>query len=366
MLRQSFRARQSRRVTVRNLRRRPPAGTDVARLAGVSQKTVSRVVNGEPLVSEDVRRRVLLAAEELGYRPNSAARARPDLRPDLSDRVCLSRVWAARPGHHARRDGTRLEDTWLLARYHDYRRRGLSGIAGAIEIVLAQGAEGVVISEPIDQGPIELHVDVPVLIFGYLPGLRAPHVISVLNAGDRNAHDATAYLLSLGHQTVHHVAGAASWYASREQIAGWRRALRERDARGVAPIHGDWTAASGFEAGRQLGRELGVTAIFAANDDMAVGVIRGLQAEGRSVPNDVSVMGFDDVPLAAYLTPALSTVRYPFELGASRGIAALIEAIEHPEGSTPTIEEPLGELIIRESTAAPRPINLRGGATGGA
>lgn len=366
MSRQSFRAARGHiRVTVRNLRRRPPAGTDVARLAGVSQKTVSRVVNGEPLVSEDVRRRVLLAAEELGYRPNSAARALTSGRTYRIGFVSLG------SGLHG--PVTTLVATERASKTHGYSlgitttvEGDSSGIAGAIEIVLAQGAEGVVISEPIDQGPIELHVDVPVLIFGYLPGLRAPHVISVLNAGDRNAHDATAYLLSLGHQTVHHVAGAASWYASRERIAGWRRALRERDARGVAPIHGDWTAASGFEAGRQLGRELGVTAIFAANDDMAVGVIRGLQAEGRSVPNDVSVMGFDDVPLAAYLTPALSTVRYPFELGASRGIAALIEAIEHPEGSTPTIEEPLGELIIRELTAAPRPMNLRGGATGGA
>ncbi len=351
-------------MVLKDQRRRPPAGTDVARLAGVSQKTVSRVMNGEPLVSDVVRGRVLLAAEQLGYRPNSAARA-------------LTSGRTYRIGFVSLGSGLHGPVTTLVATERAAKANGYSlgitttvegdstGIAGAIETMLDQGAEGVVISEPIDQGPIDLHIDVPVLIFGYLPGLQAPQVISVLNAGDRNAHDATAYLLSLGHQTVHHVAGAASWYASRERIAGWRRALVERDARDVPLVHGDWTAASGFEAGRQLGRELGVTAIFAANDDMAIGVIKGLQAEGRSVPDDVSVMGFDDVPLAAYLTPTLSTVRYPFELGASRGIAALIEAIEHPEGSTPTIEEPLGELIIRESTVAPRPMSPRGGVTGG-
>lgn len=342
-----------RGMVLKDQRRRPPAGTDVARLAGVSQKTVSRVMNGEPLVSDVVRGRVLQAAEELGYRPNSAARA-------------LTSGRSYRIGFVSLGSGLHGPTATLVATERAAKAQGYSlgitstvegdsaGIAGAIATMLDQGVEGVVISEPIDQGPIDLRIDMPVLIYGYLPGLRAPHVISVLNAGDRNAYDATQYLLSLGHKTVHHVAGPASWYASRERIAGWRRAVRERSAREVPPLHGDWTAASGFEVGRQIVRDRDATAIFAANDDMAIGVIKALQAEGLSVPGDVSVAGFDDVPLAAFVTPTLTTIRYPFQAGASRGIAALIEAIEHPEGPTPTIEEPPGELVIRESTAAPR------------
>ena len=96
-----------------------------------------------------------------------------------------------------------------------------------------------------------------------------------------------------------------------------------------------------------------MTAIFAANDDMAIGVIRALMEAGRSVPGDVSVIGFDDVPMAAYVSPSLSTVRYPFETGASRGVAALVQAIEALTADA-VIEDPGGELVIRESTAPPR------------
>ena len=119
-------------------------------------------------------------------------------------------------------------------------------------------------------------------------------------------------------------------------------------------VHGDWSAASGYEAGRRLARDPGVSAIFAANDDMAIGVIRALMEADRSVPGDVSVIGFDDVPMAAYVSPSLSTVRYPFETGASRGVAALVQAIERLELPTPSIEDPGGELVIRESTAPPK------------
>jgi DNA-binding LacI/PurR family transcriptional regulator len=96
-----------------------------------------------------------------------------------------------------------------------------------------------------------------------------------------------------------------------------------------------------------------VTAVFAANDDMAVGVIRALAESGRAVPGDVSVLGFDDIPTAAYVSPALTTFRYPFEAGAARGVAALVAAIEHPDAPAQALDDPPGELIVRESTAPP-------------
>jgi DNA-binding LacI/PurR family transcriptional regulator len=332
-------------------RPRRPAGTDVARVAGVSQKTVSRVMNNEPLVSDEVRRRVLKAAAELDYRPSSAARALNSGRTRHIGYVSL---------------GTALHGpvATLVATERAARSRGFSlgitttaegadGIAEAINAVLQEGAEGIVISEPIDTGAVELSVAVPVLVFGYMPGLDAPRVISALTSGDRYAADATDYLLSLGHETVHHVAGPASWFASRERVAGWSRTLRARHAREIAPLHGDWTAASGYEAGRRLARDRSVTAVFAANDDMAIGVIRALVEAGRSVPRDVSVLGFDDIPAAAYVSPSLTTFRYPFEAGAARGVAALVGAIEHPDVPPQALEDPPGELVIRESTAPP-------------
>ncbi len=223
-----------------------------------------------------------------------------------------------------------------------------------MEALLQEGVEGLVICEPIDLGAIDRRIEVPVLVFGYMPGLTARHIISVLMSGEHNAQEATEYLFAFGHENVHHVAGPVSWYASRERVRGWRRAVRARGATEMPAVHGDWSAASGYEAGRRLARDPGVSAIFAANDDMAIGVIRALMEAGRSVPGDVSVIGFDDVPMAAYVSPSLSTVRYPFETGASRGVAALVQAIERLELPTPSIEDPGGELVIRESTAPPK------------
>ncbi len=353
------------KTTPGTLRRRP-ASTDVARLAGVSQKTVSRVMNDEPLVSDGVRRRVIAAATELGYRPNSAARA---LMSGRTRRIGFVSLGTALHGPVAT-----LVATERAARRFGYSvgvtttDEGANGIVEAVDTVLREGAEGIVITEPIDVGAIELHIEVPVLVFGYMPGLEAPHVISTLKSGARNAADCTDYLLSLGHETVHHVAGPADWYASRERLEGWQRAVRARNARETTPLRGDWSAASGYEAGRRLAADPSLSAVFVANDDMAIGLIRALMEAGRSVPADVSVIGFDDVPTAAFVSPSLTTFRYPFEAGASHGIDALIHAIERPEQPTRAVEDPRGELVIRESTAPPsgggRSQRSHGGATG--
>ena len=331
--------------------RRRVAATDVARLAGVSQKTVSRVMNKEPLVSDDVRRRVLAAGAELGYRPSAAARA---LNSGRTRHIGFVSFGSALHG-----PVTTLVATERAARGLGYSlgitttAEGADGITEAVNAVLQGGAEGIVMSGAIDIGAVEITVEVPVLVFGHMPGLDAPCVISVLTSGDRDAATATDYLLSLGHETVHHVAGPSTWFASRERIAGWSQTLRARGTREVAPLHGDWTAASGYDAGRRLALDPRLTAVFAANDDMAIGVIRALVEAGRSVPGDVSVVGFDDIPAAAYVWPSLTTFRNPFEADAARGVAALVGAIEHPDVPQQEVEGPPGELVIRESTAPP-------------
>ena len=340
---------------------RPPASTDVARQAGVSQKTVSRVMNNEPLVSDEVRRRVLEAARELGYRPNSAARALTSGRTFRIGFVSL---------------GTALHGpiSTLVAAEQAARGKGYSmaitttqagdpgGVAGAIDLALQQGAEAIVLSEPIEEGDLEIRLDVPVLIFGHLAGIHSRHVISILNAGDRSAEMATAHLLSLGHETVHHIAGPPRWYPARERLDGWRRALETNGAPVPEHIAGDWTAASGYDAAVQLSQRDDVTAVFCANDDMALGAIKGFADNGRVAPDDISIMGFDDIPTAAYARPPLTTIRHPFEVGAKRGIEALISTIERPDDPTPEVAEPHGDLIVRES-AGPRPQRL-GGARG--
>jgi DNA-binding LacI/PurR family transcriptional regulator len=118
-------------------------------------------------------------------------------------------------------------------------------------------------------------------------------------------------------------------------------------------VEGDWSAASGYAAGRELAANPDVTAVFAANDDMAIGLIRALTESGRRVPDDVSVVGFDDIPVAAYITPPLTTVRQPFDAVAREGLALLVHAIEKPRDTPPPTGDQPVDLIVRASTAPP-------------
>jgi DNA-binding LacI/PurR family transcriptional regulator len=210
--------------------------------------------------------------------------------------------------------------------------------------------DGIVVSEPIDEGPLSLQVDVPVLVFGAAPVPDAPRIISAGVVSEELARLATDHLLDLGHETVHHVAGPRRWYAARDRTEGWRKALRARGAVEPPVVDGDWSPASGYAAGRLLAAE-DVTAVFAANDDMAIGLIRALLETGKRVPEDVSVVGFDDTPLSAYVTPPLTTVRQPFDAMAASGLRRLVHAIEHPQADDLDLGQPPVEIVVRASTA---------------
>lgn len=134
---------------------------------------------------------------------------------------------------------------------------------------------------------------------------------------------------------------------------GWRAALADRGLSAPPVLHGDWSAASGYAAGRTLAADPAVTAVFAAGDEMAIGVIRALLEAGRRVPEDVSVVGFDDMPVTGYVTPPLTTVRQPFDAGAREGLTLLLHAIEKPGADLPPPADPPVELVVRASTAPP-------------
>ncbi|SEP61089.1 transcriptional regulator, LacI family [Streptomyces sp. yr375] len=326
--------------------------TEVARAAGVSQKTVSRVVNGEPHVSPEVRDRVLRAVRELDYRPNTAARAL------LLGRY--RRIGVVSPGS-ALHGPTSL----LLGLEQAVRRAGYAfalattregrGSAVAAESLLEQGVDGVVLVEPVDVGtPTRLHTDLPVV------GLCGPvdtaggRSAVVRTDGVAGARLATEHLLALGHRTVWHVPGPQNWFGARDRVQGWREALAAADAPEPAlPAEGDWTPASGFAAGRELARLPDVTAVFAANDDTAIGLLRAFAEAGRTVPHDVSVVGFDDIPVAAYLTPPLTTLRQDFAAVTAHAVAVLTATIENqPPPPEPTVLAV--ELRVRDSTAPVR------------
>ncbi|MET7334256.1 LacI family DNA-binding transcriptional regulator [Nonomuraea sp. NPDC005650] len=329
-------------------KRRPPSSTDVAALAGVSQKTVSRVLNGEPYVSEEVRERVLAAARELGYRRNAAARA---LHLGRFHRIGVASIGSSLYG----------PSSLLVALERRAREIGYAftvsftgegdGVSNAVDSLLAQGVDAVVVSDPMDVGQeLRIDPDVPVLSFRPIPGLDGPRVVVTGPSGVDAGRQATEHLLRLGHATVRHVAGPHRWWAARDRARGWREALAAAGAPEPPVLEGDWSPASGYAAGRVLAADPEVTAVFAANDDMAIGVLRALAEAGRAVPGEVSVVGMDDIPAAAYLSPPLTTVRQDFEALARHGLALLAAEIERSSGGPAPGDLP-AHLVVRGSTA---------------
>ncbi|MGP2442712.1 LacI family DNA-binding transcriptional regulator [Streptomyces sp. JW3] len=339
-----------------------PRSADVARAAGVSQKTVSRVFNDEPYVSAEVRRRVLEAAAVLGYRRNGAARALASGRTRTLGVVALGTALYGPVSlligiERAARDaGYGLQVVNTL-------EGDPGGTAGAMESLLEQGVDGIIVSEPIDEGGAPPPVAVPVVVIG-APG--GPGAMSSGGGADLMARAATEHLLDLGHTVIRHVAGPQRWFAARDRMAGWRTALTERGLTPPPVIEGDWSAASGHAAGRLLAAgepdAEPTTAVFAANDDMAVGLVRSLTEAGLRVPDDVSVVGFDDIPLAGYTSPPLTTVRQPFDAVARDTIRRLVLAVEKPDAELPAADEPLVDLVVRSSTAPPSDRGHRTGA----
>ncbi|WP_433435524.1 LacI family DNA-binding transcriptional regulator [Nonomuraea sp. CA-141351] len=333
-------------------RRRPPGSTDVARLAGVSQKTVSRVMNDEPYVSAEIRERVLAAARELGYRRNTAARA---LNLGRFHRIGVVSLGSALYG-----PASQLIELERRAREIGYALSVVNtlegddrGVAKAVESLLEQGVDGIVLSEPIDVGE-ELRIDpgVPMLSLGPIAGLDETQMIISSPSNVDAGREATGHLLGLGHATVWHVAGPSRWWAARDRVRGWREALAAAGTPEPPMLEGDWSPASGYVAGQILAANPEVTAVFVANDDMAIGVLRALAEAGRAVPEQVSVVGMDDIPAAAYLSPPLTTIHQDFKATIVHGLALLVERIEGGSG-TAAQNSPSTHLVVRRSTKPP-------------
>jgi len=325
---------------------------DVAARAGVSHQTVSRVLNSMPGVRPETAARVQEAINELGYRRNRSARLLASSRSRLigvatwgtsqfgPQQMLLALDAAARSSEY------RLS----LRTVHELTE---PEIRQAVDELLEENVEAVVMIIPIETAlryvqAVELGV--PTLVVeGDLS--RTPLTAGVDNI--QGAQLATRHLLELGHESVVHVAGPPGWSEALARVEGWRTELRAWQ-REVPPLRwgGDWSARSGFEAGRSLARERDVTAVFAANDQMAMGLIAALREAGRAVPDDISVVGFDDLPESAYLAPPLTTIRQDFaELG-RRAMGLVDRAVKGEE--RPAVDLVPTSLVLRSCTAAPR------------
>ncbi|MFC4536746.1 LacI family DNA-binding transcriptional regulator [Sphaerisporangium dianthi] len=324
---------------------------DVAALAGVSPMTVSRVLNHPEKVRSETRARVMAAVEELGYRPNSAARVLVTGRSGVLGVVGVdSTLYGPTSTLHAIERAARADGYLIVVCSLDSFTR--DSVAESVRHLRQRSAEGVIVIAPLE-GPSEglrnVPDDFPVVDVG--GGLASPIPVAAIDhrAG---ASRAVRHLLSLGHQTVWHIAGPPTWVDANQRAAGRLDALRSARCEAPDPLIGDWSAHSGYEHGRRLARDPAVTAVFAANDAMAIGLLRALREAGRAVPEDVSVVGFDDIPEAAYIWPPLTTVRQDFGAVGRQAFRLLLHRMGGPNTGLRRLVEP--ELVLRDSTAPVR------------
>jgi DNA-binding LacI/PurR family transcriptional regulator len=304
--------------------------TDVARLAGVSHQTVSRVLNGHPNVKEQTRLRVRAAITELGYRPNRAARTLATGKSQVIGVVAQSSTLYGPAATLAALAEAAVAHGFTVS-VESVRSLEPKPITEAISRHLDQRVAGLVVIAPVATANAaldEIPADTPLVSIDGDP-TRATELVTIDQ--DAGGYAATSHLLDAGHRTVWHVSGPESWFDSRGRIAGWRRALAERDVEAPPLIPGDWSAASGYRAGQVLARLDEVTAVFAANDHLALGIMLALHERGRRVPEDVSVVGFDDVPESAFYLPPLTTIRPDFHVVAAASLDLLLAQIASGE-----------------------------------
>ncbi|GGM61302.1 LacI family transcriptional regulator [Microbacterium saperdae] len=319
---------------------------DVAALAGVSRQTVSRVLNDHPDVAPETQERVRAAMTELGYRINNAARALGTRRSRTLG-VLASDALQYGPSRSiaALEASARDAGYWVSAAFAD--AGDAAAVVAAVDHLVAQGVEGIVVVAPHARTLAvldDLRIDVPVITL-HSAGQGARGLSVDQAAGARLA---VAALADAGHTRIAHLAGPADWLEAESRADGFAAELAARGLDAGPVIEGDWSAGSGYAAVAAV-RSSGVTAVFAANDQMALGLLGGLHEAGLSVPGDISVVGFDDIPDAAYYWPQLTTVRQDFDELARRAVAAVIGGV-----ATEALAPVAPELIARASVAPPR------------
>ena len=334
------------------LRRRGASQADVARIAGVSGQTVSRVANGAPNVDAATRERVLSAMREVGYRPNQAARALRSGRFQSIGVIAfeLSSVGTTHTLDAIAAAATKSGYAVNLLPVLDVTK---DAVEAAFDRLGEQTVDGIIIqieAHLLDEVEILLPEGLPVVVVDSSAHYDYPIIDTDQAQGARLA---TEHLLDLGHETVWHVSGPERSFAADRRRKSWEQTLRARGCTPPPVLAGDWSADSGYDAGLRLADDAEVTAVFAANDQMALGLLHALHERGRPVPDDVSVVGFDDMGEAAHFWPPLTTVHQSFAEVGRRSVDALIREIqsgvhEHQEVLVPT------ELVVRGSTAPPR------------
>jgi len=331
--------------------RRPPGITDVAQAAGVSLSTVSRVLTGSARVSDDKKQRVLTAVAELGYRANGVARA---LQSGRQSMIAVLTGNTSRYGYAMTIQG--IEEAARQAGYivmiAVVESDDPQTVGAAVDLALSQPVAGALVLEYDAPGvaalrAMPLHVPVISVAGSGSRKTPTPHAFIDDRAGARRA---TEHLLGLGHATVHYLGiPSPGWPSGRQK--GWLEALQAAGAAVPNVVECGWDPQEAYARGGELAADQSVTAVLCGNDELAVGVIRALADAGRSVPGEVSVIGFDGEPFVSLLSPALTSVEQDFTHLGHRAVRMLLDRIE--TGSCAQTSSALARLVVRESTAPP-------------
>jgi len=326
--------------------------SDVALLAGVSHQTVSRVLNDHPSVRPETRERVQAAIAELGYRRNTAARTLVTRRSGAIGVMTSGSALFGPTSTLIAVEGA-ARDAGLFVSVATVPRWEAGPLLAVLEHFMDQGVDGVVVIAAHDDAVSAVQsfdAPVPVVMVGprELPA-GGVHAVCVDQYG--GARLATRHLVELGHREVVHLAGPQDWIDGRERVRGWRDELAAAGLSSGTPIDGDWSAERGYQVGRELVAGRLPTAVFAANDQLALGLLHAFAEAGVRVPDEVSVVGFDDVDGSSHFVPPLSTVRQEFgDLG--RRCLEMLRAAIAGEPVEQAVIAP--RLVVRSSTAPPR------------
>lgn len=330
-------------------RARMPSIRDVARLAGVSHQTVSRVLNDHPSIRPETKKRVQDAIEVLDYKPNLAARAL------VTSSTRTIGVLSATIGEFGPTSSiASIEDAARAAGYSvttlNLPETTPEAIGDAIRQLSREQVSGIVALAP------------QVRVFNVLRGMAVGvPLVSLQTASGSDgftlsadqvagARAVTEHLIDLGHTDILHLAGPQDWIEAESRMRGYLDGLREADLPTFPPIRGDWTADFGHFAGLELARRPDFTAVFAANDLMAIGLMHGFRDAGIDVPRQVSVVGFDDIPVAAHVWPPLTTVHQDFPVLGARAVRMLLAQIRGEQ--TPEFVPIVPQLRLRSSSAS--------------
>lgn len=332
---------------IENSESRAPGVREVAAAAGVSRQTVSRVLNDSPRIRPETRERVLAAMSELRFRPNRAARMLTTARSRTIGVLASSASSLYGPASSLDAVENAAREAGYFVTVAHAPSTAEADLLAALDHLVDQSVDGIVVIAPqrrVQEAMATVSFGVPAV---ELHGAGAAEEAGLFVDQVEGARLAVRHLVGKGHWTLLHVCGPLDWAEARARREGFLLETEASDAEGIVSREGDWTAASGAEIARAHLGDPRITAVFSSNDQMALGVLHAARSAGRSVPGDLAVVGFDDIPEAAFFAPPLTTVRQDFaELG-RRAVSRLVAMIEGRELS---FSEPVAPaLIVRES-----------------